>query len=142
MAGLISVKDIMTKNVVTTRVNASAREAVKTMESQNIGSIVVMERDRPVGIITERDIVVRIASPSVDPRNMKVQDIMTSPLVTIKSDASVEEAVALMGKRKIKKIVVMEEGKIAGMLTYTDIARSSPNMMKLYDELLKKANKS
>jgi CBS domain-containing protein len=137
MAGLISVKDIMTRNVVTTRVNASAREAVKTMESQNIGSIVVMEHDRPVGIITERDIVVRIASPSMDPRNMKVQDIMSSPLVTIKGDASVEEAVALMDKRNIKKIVVMEDGKLAGMLTYTDIARSAPHIMKLYDELQK-----
>ena len=137
MSGNFSVKDIMTKAVVTTRPNASVREAVKIMERQDIGSIVVMEKDRPVGIITERDIVVKVASPSADPRNMKVQEIMSSPVVSIKSDASVEEAVAAMAKKKIKKIVVLEDGKLAGMLTYTDVAKAAPNMMRLYDDLIK-----
>jgi len=137
MAGILSVKDIMTKSVVTTRLHATVREAVKTMENQNIGSIIVMEGEKPIGIVTERDIVVKVASPCVDPRTLKVQDIMSSPLVTIKSDASVEEAVALMAKKGIKKIAVLEDGKLAGMLTYTDIAKSAPKMLSIFDELLK-----
>jgi CBS domain-containing protein len=137
VAGILSVNDVMAKKVITTRPHATVREAINIMESNDIGSLIVMEGEKPVGIVTERDIVRRVAGPCIDPRTIHVQDIMSRPLLTVKKDASLEEAASLMARRKIKKLAVLENEKLVGVITSTDVVRSAPQMVRMFEELLR-----
>lgn len=134
---MLSVNDVMAKKIITTRPHATIREAINIMESNDIGSLIVMEGERPVGIVTERDIVRRVAGPCIDPRTIRVQDIMSSPLLTVKNDASLEEAASLMARKRVKKLGVVENEKLAGVITSTDVVRAAPQMVRMFEELLR-----
>jgi CBS domain-containing protein len=137
MAGVLLVKDIMTRAVKTVRIGSSIRDAVSKMNKFNIGSIVVVEGRRPVGIITERDILRRIVEQSIDPSVVKVSEIMSHPLVAIGPEASLEEASRLMTKKQIKKLPVKENGKLVGIVTSMDVMRAAPKLVSLLEDLLR-----
>ncbi len=102
----------------------SALDATKVMIKNKVGAVVVAKSDKPVGIVTERDILKKVAASSKPAKDVAVKDIMSSPLVTIKAIDSIETAAAVMTKNKIKRLVVLEQdGSCAGVLSITDIAR-------------------
>ncbi|MEM3706093.1 MAG: CBS domain-containing protein, partial [Candidatus Bathyarchaeia archaeon] len=103
MAGIVLVRDVMSKNVRVVRPDSSVKEVVATMNKFDIGSVVVVQGDRPVGIITERDILRRIVEPCLAPETLTARQIMTSPVVTIDENASINEAAKLMAKKGIKR---------------------------------------
>lgn len=131
------VRDFMTRAVKTVRIDANVRDAVKKMNKFNIGSIVVVDGKRPVGIITERDILRRIVEEGTDPSMIEVKQIMPHPTVTIQPDASIEEAAKLMAKKRIKKLPVVENDKLVGIITTMDLTRASPKIVSLMEELLR-----
>jgi CBS domain-containing protein len=137
MSGTLLVRDVMTTNVKTVRPFSTVRDVVRKMNRFGIGSVMVVEEDRPVGIITERDILQRIVEPFLDPSVIKAKDIMSTQLVTIGGDVSVEEAASLMARRKIKKLPVVENGKLVGIVTSMDVMRANPKIVGLLEELLK-----
>ncbi|UCD72647.1 MAG: CBS domain-containing protein [Candidatus Bathyarchaeota archaeon] len=137
MSGTILVRDIMTRSVQTVGVSASVREAVLKMNKYRIGSIVVIGRGKPVGIVTERDILERIVEPFIDPRTIGVKEIMSSPVVTIPPDTSIEEAATLMAKNGIKKLPVMEDERLVGIVTTMDLMRAGPRLINVLEELLR-----
>lgn len=137
MSGFLLVRDIMTTNVKTVRPYSTVRDVVRKMNKFGIGSVVVVEEDRPVGIITERDILLRIVEPFLDPGVIKAKDVMSTKLVTISGDVSVEEAARLMAGRKIKKLPVVEDEKLVGIVTSMDVVRANPKIVSLLEELLK-----
>lgn len=138
MAGILLVRDVMSRLVRTVRVDASVREAVKKMNKFGIGSVVVMQGNRPVGIVTERDVLKRIVEPCMDPRVVSVREVMSAPLTTIESTVSIEDAARLMAREKIKKLPVMEKGKLTGIVTSTDLMRIEPKLFSLLQELQRK----
>ncbi|HJX23535.1 MAG TPA: CBS domain-containing protein, partial [Candidatus Bathyarchaeia archaeon] len=71
------------------------------------------------------------------PRTIRVQDIMSRPLLTVKKDASLEEAASLMAKKRVKKLAVLENEKLVGIITSTDVVRSAPQMVRIFEELLR-----
>jgi CBS domain-containing protein len=135
MASLVLVRDIMSKNVKVVRPDTTAQEVVATMNKFNIGSIIVVQSERPVGIITLRDVVAKVVVQCLAPRALTARQIMTSPLVTISESATVEEAARLMAQKKVKTLPVMENDKLAGVLTFTDIIFEVPNMLSLLEGL-------
>jgi len=135
MAGALLVRDIMTKTLRTVKPNSSVLDAVQKMNKFNIGSILVVDGRKPVGIVTERDILRRVVELSMEPSIVKVSDIMSHPVITINPDATIEEAARLMTVRQIKKLPVVEEDGVVGIITTMDIMKAAPRMMDLFGEL-------
>ncbi len=137
MSGIILVRDIMAKNVKTVRTDDSAHDAVVKMNKFDVGSVIVVNGNRPVGIITSKNILSRVVEPRLDAGTVKVKDIMSSPIVSIEPDSSVEDAARLMAQKRIKKLAVMDKDKILGILSTSDIVRANPTQLGILRELLK-----
>lgn len=136
VAGVILVRDVMETDVKTVRPDSSVMEAIQKMNKFDVGSIVVVQERRPVGIITERDILRKILEPGLDPVTVRARQIMSSPIVTTKEDLAIEEAAKIMTTKKIKKIPVVRDGRLIGIVTATDLVRSEPKMISLLEDLL------
>lgn len=142
MAGIVLVREIMSKDVRVVRPDSSVKEVVATMNKFNIGSIVVVQGNRPVGIITERDILRRVLEASLAPETLTARQVMTSPVVTIDEVASIDEAATLMAKKKVKKLPVMNKEKLVGIVTLTDIVTKVPTMLSMLEELVRPYHRS
>lgn len=142
MAGIVPVRDVMSKDVKVVRPDSSVKEVVATMNKFDIGSIIVVQGNRPVGIITERDILRRIVQPSLAPETLTARQVMTSPVLTITEIASIDEAAELMAKKKVKKLPVMDKQKLVGIVTFTDIVAKVPTMLSILEELVRPYHRS
>jgi CBS domain-containing protein len=118
-----AVRDIMTKNVVTIEANKTVLEAAELMTSKGLGCLIVVIKAFPVGIITERDIVRRIVAKrnSVD---LKVAEFMTKTLITIEPDTSLKEAARVMSKNKIRRLPVLKNNNLVGIVVASDFVRN------------------
>jgi CBS domain-containing protein len=121
----LKVEDIMIKDVITVGAEATVREATKLMYKQDIGCLVVMKRGKPVGIVTERDMLKRVLLKSKDPRKTRVDKIMSNPLVVGEPKTDIRDAVRLMIEGKIKRLPIVEDGHLLGLVNFPDIVRSS-----------------
>lgn len=137
MSGIILVRDIMVRNVKTVRTDDSAWDAVVKMNKFRIGSVIVTNNGRPVGIITERNILERIVEPRLDPSSVRAKDIMSAPLITVDLNAAVEEAAQIMARKGIKKLPVVDGGKVVGVVSTSDIVRANPTQLGILEELLR-----
>jgi CBS domain-containing protein len=137
MSGIILVRDIMAKNVKTVRTDDSVHDAVVKMNKFDVGSVIVTSNNRPVGIITSKNVLVRIVEPRLDAGVVRAKDIMSSPLITIDASAPIEEAAKLMAQRHIKKLAVVEGDKVVGVLSTSDIVRANPTQLSILQELLR-----
>jgi CBS domain-containing protein len=104
--------------------NPSAQDVAKLMAKNRVGSVVIVDGSKPVGIITERDILKKVSIENKSAQQVLAIDIMSSPLVTVKAIDSIDTASQAMVKHKVKRLVVLEEdGSMAGMLSVSDIAK-------------------
>ena len=142
MAGIVLVRDVMSKDVKVVRPNSSVKEVVATMNKFDIGSIVVVQGNRPVGIITERDILRRIVQPCLAPETLIARQVMTSPVLTTTEMASIDEAAELMAKKRVKKLPVVDKQKLVGIVTFTDIVAKVPTMLSILEELVRPYHRS
>ena len=117
------VGEVMTRRVVTIPSTATAQEASELMDRENIGSLVVVEEARPVGIITERDLVRKVLARRRDPKEVKVSEIMSRPLIYVTPDAFLSEAAGLMGRHNIRRLPVIEGDRLVGIITMYDVIR-------------------
>jgi len=136
MSGIILVRDIMKKNVKTVRTDDTALNAVRKMNKFYITSVVVTNGGRPVGIITSKNILELVVEPRLDPYTMSAKEIMSSPLISVDPYTAVDEAAKIMADKGIKKLTVMEDGKVVGIISTSDIIRTSPAQLGLMEELL------
>ena len=134
----LKVRDVMVREVITVDENSTVKEAVDVMNEFQIGSLIVLERGKAMGIVTERDFLRRVLAGAKDVMNTKVKEIMTSPLVVVEPSTDLEEAVKLMFQSKIKKLAVVDANKLVGIVTLTDIARFQPQMIKMLKEFATK----
>jgi len=119
------VKDYMTREVVTTDCDATVSEAAKIMaaDKEFEGYVIVLEKGKPVGILTERDIISKVVAKDLDPSKIKASEVMSSPLVTIGPDEDLLKASDLMRQSNIHKLVVVKDNIIYGVITSRLIAR-------------------
>jgi CBS domain-containing protein len=118
-----SVKDIMTKEVVTIEPDKTVFDAAELMSQAELGCLVVVIKAFPVGIITERDIVRRIVAKRAS-FDTKVVDVMTKDLITIDPDASLREAARVMSNNKIRRLPVLQNNKLVGIVVSSDFVRN------------------
>ena len=118
-----SVKDIMTKNVVTITADKTVFEAAQLMDSKKIGCLIVAQNDVPMGIVTERDIVRRIVAKKMS-SEVKISDIMTKKLVTVDPDLSLKDAARLMSYNGIRRLPVVKQNKLVGIVVSSDFVRN------------------
>ena len=110
-------------------------DAVKIMNKHGIGCLVVMENENPIGIITERDLLNRVLAESKNPKKIRVQEIMSKHLIVGKPNLEIQEVIELMFDRKIKKIPIVEDGKLLGLVTFTDLVSFQPALIKVVKQL-------
>jgi CBS domain-containing protein len=131
----LKVEDVMVKEVVTIDANKTAKDAADMMNRYEIGCLIIVKRGKAVGILTERDMLKRVVSEARSPEATKVKDIMSKPLIVVESDTEMEEAAKLMFKMKIKKLPIVRQGKLSGLVTLTDLARFQPQMIRILKQL-------
>ncbi len=131
----LKVEDVMVKEVITIDDESSTKEAAEVMNKFEIGCLIAVHKGKAVGIVTERDLLKRVVSEARDANKTKVKDIMTSPLVVVEPQMELEEAVKMMFQMKIKKLPVVDEKRLVGLVTLTDIARFQPQMIKILKRL-------
>lgn len=119
-AKTMTIANVMTKSVISIDASMTVNESAKMMEDAKVGAIIVMENNSPIGIVTERDFAVKVAAQAY-PITSPVKQIMSSPLFSINSDETVRTAADLMHDRKIRKLPVIDDDRVIGMITATDI---------------------
>jgi CBS domain-containing protein len=135
MSKKVLVKDLMSMNVNVFENESTVDKIIQTMSDCDVDFVIVVQSRKPTGIITERDIIVRMLTQGLDPNVVIARAIYTNPLVTIEESATVEEAANLMKEWNIKHLPVTRDGKIAGMLNYLDIAFNVPKLLPAMKEL-------
>lgn len=121
----MKVSDLMSTNVVTVPPEFSAADAARTMERSDIGLVPVCSSDgRIQGILTDRDIVTRCVAARIDPKQAKVQDLMTRGVISVTPDEDVKTAAGIMSGEQIRRIPVVEHERIVGILSLADLVHS------------------
>lgn len=133
---LKKIKDIMTKNVIKADKESSIYDIAKLMEKNGIGCIIITDKDAPIGIITERDIITRCLAKELNPRETKAKDIMSSPLVNIEPDVEMLEAAKVMVSRMIRRLPVVENKKLVGIVTTYDMIKEVSKGKRKEDSLI------
>jgi CBS domain-containing protein len=131
------VKDAMRKDVRTVRADSTVKEAAQIMTDNKIGGLVVVSGTGAVdGIVTERDIMIDVVAKGRDANEIKVGYIMTKRVYVIDPHASLEDAADVMTKYKIKKLPVVEEGVLVGMITASDLIRYEKTLIEKLSEII------
>ncbi len=133
----IYVKDVMSKPVITIEENKTAKDAALLMKKTRRGCLIITEKRKPVGIISDSDLIKRVVAANVKASQIKLDAIMSKPLVTVSPDDDIVVAVRKMKKNNIHRLPVITNGKIVGLLSLSDIARTSPEMADLLEYRLK-----
>ena len=115
------IRDVMTESVVTAAPEASVREVAETMRERNVGSVVLVDRGRPVGFITDRDLAVSVLADGRDPSD-RACDYASAPVVTGRPDMDVTEAAELMVEHGIRRLPVLDGEELTGIVTLDDLA--------------------
>ena len=121
----MKIKKLMVKNVITLQIDTSAHDAVKLMNKNRIGCLVVVHNGEIVGILTERDLLERVLEKCKNPKETTVSEIMTRQVIVGKPEMQLIEATRLMFENNVKKLPIVKENRLVGLVTLTDIARAT-----------------
>ncbi len=132
MVGIMLVKEVMTKNVVKINEDKTVYEACLLYKDLKVGSIIITRNNQTEGIITERDIIERTICEKKDPVITSVSEIMTKKIISIHPLDSIEKALEKMKEFNIKKLPVIDNSKILGIITVTDISKARPDLSKRF----------
>ena len=122
----LEVGDVMTPQVVTEDEEAPVTKISMDMEVSGIGSVVITKEGKPTGIITDRDIATKVIMKNRRPSEIKAKEIMSSPLTTIEPDASIEKACELLAENGIRRVPVIEDDKLVGIISVRNILTRNP----------------
>jgi CBS domain-containing protein len=129
------VKDIMSSPVVTLDEDATSNKVATLMDENDLGCVIVTNKTgKPVGIITERDLVIRVLAKNLVPDAIKAKEIMTAPLVTIQPEATISEAARRMSRLDIRRLGVVYKGNLVGLISSRDILGVMPELIEIIQE--------
>jgi CBS domain-containing protein len=130
-----TVKEVMNPQVVVAKPEATIKEAAQIMSQFRIGCLIVMDEDKVVGIVTESDIIGKVVAANKDPERLRLEDIMSRNIISTTPDETIEDAAEKMVENKIKRLPVLEGGKLAGIITATDLISFEPKIIETLSEL-------
>jgi CBS domain-containing protein len=129
------VKDAMSSPVVILDEDDTSNKVANIMDDNDLGCVIVTNKlGKPIGIITERDLVIRVLSKNLKPDAVKAKEIMTSPLVTIEPDATISEAARRMSRLDIRRLGVVYKGNLVGLISSKDILAVMPELIEIIQE--------
>jgi len=134
------VRDIMSVNVVTMPPDATIFDVATSMSKMDIGSIIIADQDRPLGIITESDIVRRVIADERDAKTTAARDVMSSPIIHVEPGTALTEAMRVMARSNIRRVAVLRNDSLAGIITSRDLLRWSPELIDILVESLRLRN--
>ena len=117
-----SVRDAMTENPRSIGASTSVVEAARLMREQDIGSLPITDDEKLVGMITDRDITTRVVAEAADPTSTSVEDVYSRDLVSVEPDEDLDEALQLMARHQVRRLPVVENGRLVGIVAQADIA--------------------
>jgi CBS domain-containing protein len=117
------LRDIMIKKVITIADDKTAQDAAKLMAENSISSLVVVSNANPVGIVTERDLVRKVCAKDVASSMVPLRDVMSSPIIWAEPDVPIETAVQRMFNNKVRRLPILENGSLVGIVTVSDLAK-------------------
>jgi signal-transduction protein with cAMP-binding, CBS, and nucleotidyltransferase domain len=132
----LAVRDVMTRTVVTATPDMSAAEAGKKMVENRVGNIIIVKEERPIGIVTESDMVAKVIARNVKPGSIKLEQLMSKPLITTTSSDDIHDAVLMMAQKKIRRLPVIDSGALVGIITDTDVIQVSSEVNQILDNLI------
>jgi signal-transduction protein with cAMP-binding, CBS, and nucleotidyltransferase domain len=127
----------MIKPVLKIDINKNVRDAGKTMAQARRGTLIVTKGNNPIGIITDSDVIKKVVAKNLKPSSIKVKQLMSKPLITVDPEDTVLDATRKMKKNNVKRLPVVSEGKLIGVISATDIARTSPELLDILEFKLK-----
>ncbi len=130
-------RDAMTTKVVVVSADTTVQDAAILMTKNRVGCLVVHKNNGPLGIVTESDMVKKTVSRNVAPDSLRVSEIMTTPIVFATPDQGLLEVSKTMTENRVRRLPVIEGGKVVGILTHTDVVRASPEMFALLNERIR-----
>jgi CBS domain-containing protein len=141
---MTNAQDIMSKKVISVESNSTASDISKLMDKNRVSSIIITKDEKPYGIITERDMVSKIAAQNKKPSEVKTAEIMSAPLVVVSPLTPVDEVAEKMILNKVRRIVVLDDTETLGIITVTDFVKHFHSMLsadkdynkKLYQDLI------
>ena len=134
MIARVPILEIMTKKPVTVGADVSVVEAARMMKDRKVGSLVVLDGETPIGIVTERDMVTKVMAEGRSVGETKVLDVMSTPLVSIHPHMEVAEAAKRMASLNIRRLAVVDGGKLVGLVTENDILAIWPQLIEVTRE--------
>lgn len=134
---VLLVKDIMAKPVLTIDADETAKAAGEKMKKNRKGCLIVVKNGKPVGILSDSDLINKVLVKDKKASEVLVKEIMTAPLVTIKPTDTIVDAVNKIKRNNIHRLPVVDKGKVVGLISLTDIARSTPEMIELLEYRLR-----
>lgn len=120
----MQVKEVMIRDIIYISPEESVEAAAKLMDKNNIGALLVKERNEFTGIVTERDVLRKVVARGISPLKAKVRDIMNHPIITLDGDADLVEASLLMDRRRIRRLAVTINGEISGIVTARTVLKN------------------
>jgi len=130
----ILVEEIMSRNPRTASSDITAQSAAKIMKQEDVGSLIIIEDGAAVGMLTEKDLVQKIVAAGRSPSKVIIANIMSTPLITIGPTESVADAAKRMANLKLRRLPVVKDEKLVGVLTENDLLRLSPSLIELTRE--------
>lgn len=131
----MEIKDIMTRSVVSVDPTESVEVAARTMTQYNIGALPVCVNGKLCGLVTDRDIVTRCLASNRDPGNTRVRQVMTEQVTSVQPDMDTGVAAHLMGRLQVRRLPVVEGGRVCGMVSLGDLARCEESVLDAGDAL-------
>jgi CBS domain-containing protein len=123
------VRDLMTKDPMCVSPSQSLAEAARILRDEDVGSLPVCEDDRVIGIVTDRDIVIRAVADGSDPRTTSVADVASREVQTVDPDENLDDALKVMASNQVRRLPVVENGRLVGVLAQADIAEADSGKM-------------
>jgi len=130
MKRVVSAKEAMTTKVLVSGPKTTVARAAKMMASRGVGSIVIVKGKTPVGILTERDVLMKVVSEDLKASKVLVVKVMSTPVMTITPDTDVSEVAKTMSKNRIRRLPVVSGGKLVGIITASDVTAISPELIE------------
>jgi CBS domain-containing protein len=121
-----SIRELMSPNPRSVDSGQTVLDAARIMRDEDVGIVPIVEGDRLVGTVTDRDITIRVVAEEKDPKSTRAQEIASTDLVTIDPQQDLDEALRLMAKHQVRRLPVVEEdGRLVGVLAQADVARQA-----------------
>ena len=129
------VKDVMSSPVITTGEEDPTNHVATLMEENDLGCVIVSNKDsKPIGIITERDLVIRVLAKNLKPDIVTAKEIMTAPLITIEPEATISDAARRMSRLDVRRLGVIYKGELVGIISSKDILNVMPELIEIIKE--------